>query len=367
MSVRDGRRWLARASLLALPVVGAFAAPAAAEVPRRPDGRPDLSGTYDTATLTPLQRPERFGDKQFLTDQEAAAIAASEAARFAEDAVPSDPDREAPPVGGDGSEGAAGNVGGYNTFWVDRGSGAFRLDGNWRTSILVDPPNGRQPPMTAEARRRFASRLGGNRPNRGDAWWLEREGPGPYDDPEQRPLGERCLLGFGSTAGPPALPVLYNNLKRIVQTDDTVVIVTEMNHDARVIRIDEDGEHDPPEIRKWLGDSVGRWEGDTLVVETTHFGSRPSLSAASPSLRVVERFSRIDEHTLRYHFTVEDPSTWTAPWSGEYPWVATGDLLYEYACHEGNYALGNILRGARLLEAEAQAAKESGATTSPQR
>jgi hypothetical protein len=338
---------------------------AGSKIPRMPDGRPDLSGTYDTATLTPLQRPERFGDKQFLTDEEAAEIARGEAARFAADAVPSDPNREAPPVGGDGSEGAAGNVGGYNTFWVDRGEGAFKLDGNWRTSILIDPPNGRQPPMTAEARQRFAARLGGGggaaRANRGDAWWVDTPPPWPYDNPEQRPLGERCLLGFGSTAGPPALPVLYNNMKRIVQTRDAVLIVTEMNHDARVVRLA--GEHDPPEIRRWLGDSVGRWEGDTLVVETTNFGPRPSLGAASPGLRVVERFSRIDDKTLRYHFTVDDPATWTAPWSGEYPWVATGDSMFEYACHEGNYALGNILRGARLLEKEALAAKKNGATS----
>ena len=156
------------AGLLALGAVAG-----AGEIPRRPDGRPDLSGTYDTATLTPLQRPERFGDKQFLTDEEAAAIADQERATFAADATPSRPDREAPPVGGDGSEGAAGNVGGYNTFWIDRGSGAFKLDGNYRTSIIVDPPNGRQPPMAAEARQRFAARFGGGRggQNRGDAWW----------------------------------------------------------------------------------------------------------------------------------------------------------------------------------------------------
>ena len=184
---------------------------------------------------------------------------------------------------------------------------------------------------------------------------------GPFDGPEMRPGGERCTLGFGSAAGPPVLPVVYNNLKRIVQTEDTVVIVAEMIHDARVIRIG--GEHEPGDVRSWLGDSVGRWEGDTLVVETRNFrhgesplstpGLRQNL-VTSDQLRVVERFSRIDGETLRYEFTVEDPVVWTAPWSGEYPWPATDARVYEYACHEGNYAMGNILRGARLAEREAR-------------
>ena len=147
------------------------------------------------------------------------------------------------------------------------------------------------------------------------------------------------------------LPVLYNNMKRIVQTDDYVMILVEMDHDARIIRLND--EHDPPEIRKWLGDSVGHWEGDTLVVGTTNFNDTPGLSSASRNLHVIERFTRIDEETLLYHFTVDDPTIWTAPWSGEYPWRASEDRVYEYACHEANYALGNILRGARLLEAEA--------------
>jgi hypothetical protein len=255
-------------------------------------------------------------------------------------------------VGGDGSEGAAGNVGGYNVLWIDNGEGAFKIDGKWRTSILVDPEDGQMPPMTPEARKRAMDRARLARPNRGDAWWV-KEGisPGPYDDPELRPLGERCLLGFGSSAGPPALPVLYNNVKQIVQTKDTIVILNEMNHDARIIRMN--AKHEPPDIRRWLGDSVGHWEGDTLVVETTNFTDRPALNNATRNLRVVERFSRIDGETLLYRFTVEDPTVWTKPWSGEYVWPATDSRIFEYACHEGNYALTNVLRGARLLEAEA--------------
>ena len=325
---------------------------AAADLPRTANGRPDLSGTYDIATLTPLQRPAKYGDKLSLTDEEAAEIASEEQAYLARRNAATDPDRTAPPQGGDGSSGAAGNVGGYNAFWIDRGSGAFKIDGAWRTSIITDPPNGRRPPLTELGRRQAAARAKMYRKNTGEAWWIQ-EGldRGPYDDPELRPLAERCLLGFGSTGGPPMLPVLYNNLKRIVQTEDSVMILVEMVHDARVIRLD--AEHAPPEIRSWLGDSVGRWEGDTLVVETTNFSDRPALAGASRNLRVVERFTRLDQDTLLYRFTVDDPTIWTAPWSGEYIWPATDSRVYEYACHEANYSFGGILRGARVLEAEA--------------
>jgi hypothetical protein len=188
--------------------------------------------------------------------------------------------------------------------------------------------------------------------NTGKAWWIDQP-VGPYDDPELRPLGERCLLGFGSTSGPPMLPVMYNNMKRIVQTGDHVTILVEMNHDARVVRIG--GEHPPASIRKWMGDSIGRWEGDTLVVDTTNFREQSGFSLASEDLHVVERFTRIDAGTLLYQFTVDDPGTWAKPWSGEYIWPASSERVYEYACHEGNYALGNIMRGARILEDEARA------------
>jgi len=314
--------------------------------------RPDLSGTYDTSTLTPLQRPAKFGVKLLLTEAEAEAIAEEEAATLAAANASTDPDREAPPEGGDGSTGAYGNVGGYNLFWIDRGSGAVRIDGKWRTSIIIDPPNGRRPPMTREGRRASAARARMYRPNTGRAWWID-EGldPGPYDDPELRPLAERCLLGFGSTSGPPMLPVLYNNLKRIVQTEDTVMILVEMVHDARIIRLNS--KHAPPDVRKWMGDSIGHWENDTLVVDTTNFRDQPALSGASRDLHVVERFRRLDDQTLLYQFTVDDPAVWTAPWTGEYTWRATEDRVYEYACHEGNYSFGGILRGARVLEAEA--------------
>ena len=365
----------------------AAAAPAAAraqggpDVPRTPSGRPDLSGVYDTATVTPLQRPREFGERLTLTEEEAAVIAsdpdglarvfglapagsderaAARAERQRAGFETGDGDREAPPAGGDGSGGAAGNVGGYNTFWIDRGDAAFRIDGLIRTSIITDPPNGRQPSLTESARAARTARARFARPNDGTAWWLadDLDAPGPYDHPEQRPAAERCLLGFGSTAGPPMLPVLYNNMKRIVQTDDTVVILVEMVHDARIVRMNQP--HAPPEIRSWLGDSVGHWEGDTLVVDTTNFTDTPSFGAASRNLHVVERFTRLDADTLLYQFTVDDPTVWAAPWSGEYVWPASNDRVYEYACHEANYSFGGILRGARVLEEDARTAAETG-------
>ncbi len=315
-----------------------------ADIPRTASGRPDLSGTYDIATLTPFQRPVSLGEKLDLTDKEAAAVAQRAKAQAEFTSRPSDPERGAPRQGG--------NVGGYNFFWIDAGNGAFKIDGKWRTSIVVDPTDGRLPPMTEQGLERTNARLAMWRRDlqagQAGAWWLDL-GIGPYDNPEQRPFGERCILGFGSTAGPPAKPVLYNNIKRIVQTEDYVLIVVEMNHDVRIVRLNS--EHEPPEVRKWLGDSIGWWEGDTLVVDTTNFREQPSFSRASKDLHVIERFSRIDKDTVRYQFTVDDP-TWTEPWSGEYPWPSSDNDLYEYACHEGNYALGNIMRGARLLEDE---------------
>lgn len=313
---------------------------------------PDLSGTYDTATLTPLQRPEMYGDKLYLSPEEAERIAKEDAAAKAAMNEASDPNREAPPEGGDGSRGAAGNVGGYNTFWIDNGDSVVMVDGKFRTSIITSPADGRIPDMTPAARQAMMQRYAGyRRGNTGEAWWVEvGDGAGPYDNMEQRGVGERCLLGFGSTGGPPMLPVLYNNLKRIVQTDTHVMILVEMVHDARIIRLNS--EHLPAEQQRWLGDSIGWWEGDTLVVDTKNFHPDAGFRGSSENLHVIERFTKQDDGSLLYQFTVEDPTTWVEPWSGEYTWSPTGDKVFEYACHEGNYALGNIMRGARLLEQE---------------
>ncbi|MFT7654495.1 MAG: hypothetical protein ACI9ON_003654 [Limisphaerales bacterium] len=318
----------------------------------------DLSGTYDVATLTPLQRPAHFGANLFLTPAQAEVLAAADRDREEADSAQSNPDREAPPEGGDGSAGASGNVGGYNTFWIDNGDQAFTVDGQFRTSIITYPTDGRQPAMTATGNAKVAERRKRRRPNSGTAWWLAEDGPGPYDNPEMRPLAERCLLGFGPVAGPPMLPALYNNVKRIIQTDETIMIMAEMVHDARVVRMN--AEHRPASVRTWLGDSIGWWDGDTLVVETTNFKAQPALYNASHELKVTERFNRIDSKTLGYAFTVEDPAIWSEAWRGDYPWPATAEKLFEYACHEGNYALGNIMRGARILEQDIEGPAAAG-------
>ncbi len=324
--------------------------------PRTPNGKPDFSGTYDAATLTPLVRPQEYGDNLLLTPEEAEKIAKREKALLAARNAASDPDRDAPPDGGDGSEGAAGNVGGYNTFWVDRGSGAVLVDGKFRTSILTDPPNGRFPPMTESAIQARRERGRTRRPNDGTAYWIDQgDEPGPFDNMEQRPMAERCLLGF--TGNVPTFPSLYNNYKRIVQTDTHVMIEIEMVHDARIVRIDS--EHAPDHEKRWLGDSIGWWEGETLVVQTKNFHPLAQMRGGSAAATITERFSRQDDGNLLYKFTVDDPTTWTAPWSGEYTWKATDGKVFEYACHEGNYSFQGIMAGARVLERDVIEAKES--------
>ncbi len=328
----------------------------AAEIKRTADGKPDFSGYYDIALLTPLQRPREYGDNLYLTPERAEEIAEAEAKRMAAGNRVKDPNREAPPEGGDGSAGAAGNVGGYDSFWIDRGEGAVLVDGKFRTSIITDPANGRMPPMTESAQaarsERFAAFAGRPRNNEGRAWWLDvGDGSGPYDNPEQRPLAERCIIGFSSTA--PILPSLYNNHKRIVQTPDTVMILNEMVHDARIARMNS--EHAPSEIQRWLGDAISWWEDETLVIETTNFLPRGNRGR-SEEFKLVERFSALENGDVLYSFTASDPQTWTASWSGEYVWPRSEEPVYEYACHEGNYSFGNIMRGARRLEADARAA-----------
>ena len=330
----------------------------AGDINRTSTGKPDFSGVYDTGTLTPLNRPEQFGDREFMSKQEAEGMAGMLGARLAEAGQDSDPDREAPVEGGDGNNQAgAGGVGGYNAFYVDMGSAVDEIDGKYRTSIIYDPPDGRQPETTDRAKMKMASNFSSfAHDNDGTASWLEHDGPGPFDGPESLALSERCLVAFSS--GAPSLPSLYNNYRSITQTEDNVVILLEMVHDARVIKVD--GEHGPEGIRRWMGDSIGRWEGDTLVVDTTNFREEGALSGADYNLHVTERFSMMENGNLLYDFTVEDPSAWTAPWSGQYVWKRSDEKVYEYACHEANYAMGNILRGARLLESEYQPQGESG-------
>ena len=330
------------------------------EIPRRHDGRPDLSGTYDVKTLTPRVRPSHFGERLELTEEEATAHVDRWLTNLASDDAPSDPNRTAPAKGGTAIyapefEGGAGKVGGYNAFFVDIGESVFKIDGKYRTSILVDPPNGRYPERSAAGQEGpLPKERSSFTRTQGPAWWIE-EGleVGPYDDPERRPAAERCV----AVSRPPVLPGMYINLKRIVQTDDALVIHIEFMHETRVIPILADGpltERDPGELPSLTGNSVGWWEGDTLVVDTAGFTPR---SDVSEGLHVIERFTRIDADTLLYKFTVDDPA-YERPYSGEYPWPATDGRIYEYACHEGNYSFGGILRGARVLEKEALASRD---------
>ncbi|MEM7080777.1 MAG: hypothetical protein AAF513_19330 [Pseudomonadota bacterium] len=321
-----------------------------ADVKRTASGKPDLSGVYDTGTLTPLNRPEEFGEHKFMTREQADQVVQRTLAAFEFANRESDPDRGAPKKGGDGNNTAgAGNVGGYNAFWIDPGSEANEVDGKFRTSIVYDPPNGRQPQRTRASLAKMAKQYKSfSYDNDGTASWLAYKGPGPFDGPESLAPSERCLISFSSTV--PSLPSLYNNYKRIVQTETHVMILQEMVHDARVIRLDS--EFGPQANRKWLGDSIGYWEGDTLVVHSRNFKATSGLPGADENLEVVERFNLREDGNLVYDFTVTDPTAWTAPWSGEYTWSASPDKVYEYACHEGNYAMGGILRGARILEKE---------------
>jgi hypothetical protein len=327
--------------------------------PRTADGHPDLQGVYNVETITPVERPA--GVKSLvLTQQEAAALEAYEQQRVARTAEPSDPGRAAPPVGGETStpksyqeflfRAGGGAVGGYNNFWLAMGEKVVVVNGEKRSSLIVDPPDGRVPPMTAEAKARNAKILAG-RVSPDAAESAAGGPPSSFDGPELRPLAERCILGFGNTSGPPTLPnYFYNNLKQIVQTKDTVMILNEMIHDVRIIRLD--ATHLPQNIRNWMGDSIGRWEGDTLVVETTNFTDKTQFRGSGRDLKVIERFTRVDPNTLLYRFTVEDPTTWERPWTGEYPWVASSEQLYEYACHEGNHSFPGILKGARFAESQ---------------
>jgi hypothetical protein len=338
--------------LIVLLFSSVLALSATAEVKRTSSGKPDLSGVYDTGILTPTERPEWLGETEFLYPFVANALnwAFSMASEMAS-ADESDPDREAPPEGGDGNNtGGAGGVGGYNLFYIDPGSSLGELDGKVPTSIIYDPPNGRYPSTQPDVEVRLGSIYQSfAHENTGQATWLDQDGPGPFDGPESLAPSERCLISFGATV--PTISSLYNNYKRIVQTDTHVMILQEMVHDARIIRLDS--EHTPEQNRKWLGDSVGHWEGDVLIVETQGFRKINGLPGADENLQVVERFSLMEDGNLYYDFTVNDETVWDGPWSGRYAWQSTpNSQVYEYACHEANYAMGNILRGARLLESE---------------
>ena len=302
------------------------------EVPRMPWGAPDLQGIWTSATVSSLTRPDELEDYGLVLTEAQAKVIEEQGAEMLEsiDNLP------------EGDLQAGDDVGGYNSFWLDPGTRVLRVKGEPRSSIIVDPEDG-QLPFKLLARGKFYYRLFN---------MMTTE-----DNPEERPNGERCTVGFGSSGGPPMVPVLYNNNYQFVQTPDEVLILVEMNHNVRTIRLG--GEPLPGAIRPWLGDSIGRWEGDTLVVRTTGFHPQQNLRAAikhqffmtSDSV-VEERFTRLNAGEILYQFTVSDDSIYKQPWKGESTLRASEGPIYEYACHEGNYGLPNILAGARQEEQE---------------
>jgi hypothetical protein len=308
------------ASLVAWPVTAQTKSVPA----RTPDGKPNLAGIYSFSTITPLQRPDALAGKTTLNDEEASAFEASENKRLNRDLF--DPEKGQPSAGY--APRAQGGVLSYNEFWYERGS---RLTGDKRTSLIVDPPSGTIP-LTDAARRRVAA-------------MRQLSDSGLGDSYADRPLADRCLQGFNS--GPPMTPGAYNNNVQIVQSPGVVVILNEMVHNARIIPTDG---RPHTKLRQWSGDSRGHWEGDTLVVETINFRRETSLQGSTADTHVVERFTRIDADTLKYEFTVSDPGSYSQPWTAMVPLARIPGPIFEYACHEGNYALPNILAGARAQE-----------------
>ena len=290
----------------------------AQELPRTVWGTPDLQGVWDFRTLTPLERPRDLGDKAILSAEEAAE---REQAAFDRNLEAWEREARSPEAGD--------NVGGYNNFWMDNGTRVSE-----RTSLVIDPPNGRLPETTEAAQER----------RRNSPSAVVVEFPESYTDLSTY---DRCILGFN--AGPPSTPAAYNQNVQIFQTQDHLVVLTEMVHTARVIPL-----HGQPHlddgVRQWSGDSRGRWEGDTLVVETKNFDAIRGWRATTDNMTLVERFRRVDEGTLEYEFTVTDPETWTSAWTANLPMVRNDLPMFEYACHEGNYSMPQMLGGARTLE-----------------
>ena len=293
-------------------------------------GDPDLQGVWTNASLTTLERPDHFKTLE-ITDE------AAEYAKKASEEMTESLDN---PYGQGETPESGGDVGGYNVAWMDPGNDFICLNGKYRSSIIIYPENGKLP-------RRLTR------------WAME--GPSIYrmftraDHPEERSLGERCIVGFGSSGGPPMLNVLYNNHYQIVQSPGYVMIMVEMNHDARIVRLNS--EHNPNEMRPWLGDSIGWWEGETLVVKTKNHHPQQKFRAAirhqilmMEGAEVTERFTRTSENEILYEFEVDDKKAYRDVWKGEMPLRATDEKIYEYACHEGNYAMANILAGARAEE-----------------
>jgi len=281
---------------------------------------PDLQGNWTNASLTPLERPDALAGKSNLNEAEAAAWEKRTKDQNNRDRRDTDPEVDVARA--------------YNQSFFEQGSHLSRIGGTFRTSLIVDPPDGKIPAYTPEAAKRLAATRAEARNH-------------PADGPENRSLAERCI--FWATAGPPMLPGPYNNNYQIVQTPDYVMILSEMIHEVRVIPLDR-RKHPPSDVHLWTGDSTGHWEGDTLVVDTTNFNGKTRFRGSDENLHVVERFRRADANTILYRFTVDDPTTFSKPWTAEVAMTKSEGPIYEYACHEGNYALQDILAGARADE-----------------
>lgn len=291
-------------------------------LPRTPDGHPDLQGIWTNVTRTPLERPAEFRDKPFLTEQEAADFERRLLTQGNRDRRDGDAETDVARA--------------YNELFFDQGEHMSRIDGRIPSSIIVDPPDGRIPALTAEGKAR-ADRI------------REYARLHPADRAQDRSLTERCI--YWATAGPPMLPGPYNNLYQIYQTHDHFMILSEMIHESRIVPLDH-RPHIDPSIREWTGDSRGHWEGNTLVIETTNFNGKTRFRGSSENLKVTERLTRVDAKTIVYRFTIDDPSTFTKPWTGELPLTAAAGPIFEYACHEGNQALIDILSGARAQDSK---------------
>ena len=309
----------------ATPTPGAARSAAAVNAKTRvrtPWGAPDLQGIWSFKTITPLERPAQFAAKEFLTEDEAAALEKQAAISNGDEERPADRARDV--------------AGAYNKFWFDRGD---KVVTTRRSSLIVDPHDGKLPELTPEAKQRVAARAAAmGRPARG---------------PEDRSQFERCV-----TRGLPRLPGGYNQNLQILQTSDQVVILYEMMREARIVPLDG-RPHIGQSLRQWMGDARGRWEGDTLIVETTNFNNRQEFRGATEGLRLVERFTRVDAETIDYQFTASDSATWLKPWTAAVPLMKMSDHMYEYACHEGNYGMPSLLRGARADDHAAEQASRT--------
>jgi hypothetical protein len=339
-SVLDEGRLQMKNRFLASTVVLAWllSIPAAAQTPkgsakawnppRMADGHPDLQGIWNYSTLTPMERPRDLAGKAFLSEQEAA-----EFEKRAQQTRNVDLNRETKPTTRglvNGTVETEDLASAYNEFWWDRGT---KLVSTRRTSLVIDPPDGRIPPLTPQAQKRMAA--------------LDEANQRLAEGPEDRPLSERCIVRPNS--GPPMTPTGYNNNFRLIQAPGYVVIFNEQIHDARIVPMDGQP-HLPQHVRQWMGDSRGRWEGDTLVVDTTNFTPATNFRGSGESMHLVERFTRTDPGTLLYEFTIDDPQSFTRRWTGQIPMKRTQEPMYEYACHEGNYSMFTTLSGARALE-----------------